>query len=234
MVKDVAYYQSLVTAEHAGKPKFMAVVGLVAGAFAAVQAFNLSMYQAFDLDTAIGVQLDAVGARAGISRYVVVPVRNPWLSADDPTRGIDFAPIKTALDVGSFQSALGDESFRRLIRAKIAANNGDGSIATAYAVLTAFINNTASQVIIQNNATANAQHPDVSVVVGIAGQWPDYDTMIILERQMIPLFPAGVAVTVLFPSINGAAIAGMDIESSQISGTDVGAVGVSADFVINI
>ena len=65
---DVSNYTALITSEHADKPKFMAMVEAVAQCFVDQQNLLLSVPTAFDLDDAVGVQLDAVGLWVGIGR----------------------------------------------------------------------------------------------------------------------------------------------------------------------
>jgi hypothetical protein len=63
-------YTTLITSEHRDKPKFAALVGLLANAVGDIGAAIQSLPQAFDLDVAIGTQLDVVGLWVGRSRTV--------------------------------------------------------------------------------------------------------------------------------------------------------------------
>jgi len=262
-MRDIAGYLSLVTSEHADKPKFMATIAASVAALANVQFELLATSDAFDLDTAVGVQLDAVGKWAGISRTINIPLPSPWFSFDDPIRGLDKAPMKGTFDVGTYLTRLDDDTFRRLIRAKIIANKGDGTIASAYAALAEFLTDTGSLLIVTDDGfapnanlffafddpargldgpavlyTSGASLATLSVVdmhltIGVAGVWPSTVDAEILSQKLIPVKPEGVGCDVLFSSVNGAPLFGFDVENQFISGCDVGAMGVSADYIAN-
>lgn len=125
-------YTSLITTEHAGKPKFAAMAAAVAQCFADQINVLQSIPAAFDVDTAIGVQLDAVGLWAGIRRQVRTPL-NVYFSLDTVGLGFDQGNWQGPFDPGTGLTSLDDETFRTLIRAKIAANSWDGTIPSAAA-----------------------------------------------------------------------------------------------------
>lgn len=130
-------YTALITTEHAGKPKFAAMAAAVAQCFADQINLLQSIPAAFDLDTAIGVQLDAVGLWAGIRRQVRTPL-NVYFSFDTAGLGFDQGNWQGPFDPSTGLTSLDDETFRTLIRAKIAANSWDGTVpsaASAYANL---------------------------------------------------------------------------------------------------
>ncbi|MFM0488029.1 DUF2612 domain-containing protein [Paraburkholderia graminis] len=130
-------YTSLITSEHSGKPKFSAMVAAVAQCFADQINVMQSIPAAFDLDTAVGVQLDAVGLWAGITRQLRLPL-NVYFSLDTANLGFDQGSWQGPFDPSAGLVSLDDATFRTLIRAKIAANSWDGTIpgaAAAYAAL---------------------------------------------------------------------------------------------------
>ncbi len=119
-------YTNLITAEHADKPKYTAMVAAVAGAFAGVTNLLQSLPKKFDLDSAAGAQLDAVGRWVGLSRSISVPLA-VYFSLDTEGLGFDQGNWKQELDPGEGLTTLDDDSYRALIRAKIGANNWDGT-----------------------------------------------------------------------------------------------------------
>lgn len=134
---DVSQYLGLVTSEHSSRPKFSAMVAAVAQCF--VDQINVmqSIPAAFDLDTAVGVQLDAVGLWAGITRQVKTPL-NVYFSLDTANLGFDQGNWQGPFDPSTGLVSLDDATFRTLIHAKIAANSWDGTVpgaASAYANL---------------------------------------------------------------------------------------------------
>ncbi len=104
------YYRGLLTSEYRASTKFnawMQAVLLIANDITACLA---SITDAFDLDNAVGVQLDILGQIAGSSRMV------------------DFQPSN------GISPVLDDGTYRILIKATIANNQWDGRIGSLYPI----------------------------------------------------------------------------------------------------
>ena len=129
-------YLALVPPEHAGKPKFMAELSLALQCFADVQTFLAGLPAAFDLDSAIGVQLDKVGSWIGLTRFVPIPIPNAYFSFDTPGLGFDQGYWFGTFDgPANYLSRLDDDTYRRLLYAKRLCNEGDGTVTMAQGVL---------------------------------------------------------------------------------------------------
>lgn len=102
------YYLNLVTHEWVLKPKFMALLRLLLKKFDDVSQCLVSMDTAYDLDSAVGVQLDALGTVVGAARTV------------------GFQPSDSVSPV------LDDDTYRIYIKAKIGQNQWDGTILSLY------------------------------------------------------------------------------------------------------
>ena len=76
-------YLKLITAEHSDKPKFMSTVGASIAPIVRAQELIASLPERFDLDMAIGDQLDAVGLWAGITRHIRVPIADAYFRWND-------------------------------------------------------------------------------------------------------------------------------------------------------
>ncbi len=124
-------YLALITSYHRGKPKFSATIAALVQPFVDGQNFLASLPHAFDIDYSIGVQEDADGAWVGISRNIPVPIPNVWFSFDDDKRGFDQGVWRGPYDSDTGITVLDDETYRTLIRAKIAANIWDGTVENA-------------------------------------------------------------------------------------------------------
>lgn len=206
-------YIDLVTSEYAQQPNFISTLSFNLTAPIRVQDLLTSMIPIFDLDTAVGDQLDVLGAWAGISRNVSIPIANIYFSWDrDPFIGWDFGIWQPNLSPTTI-TTLPDEAYRTLIRAKIAANNWDGTTEGAYAIWDSIFPQT--QILIQD-------HEDMSYALALFGGMIDALTVALLTGGYIPLKPEGVHVNVYYVSTGTGPIFGFDVESSVIQGWDEG------------
>jgi Protein of unknown function (DUF2612) len=124
-------YTSLITSEHNTAPNYVATVSLSCQPMVDQQNLVAEVPGLFDIDSAVGQQLDYVGQWVGLTRYVNVPLdiyfswgvaglgwgQGVWYSIFDPTTGA---------------VALDDPHYRILLKARIVANQWDGTITGAY------------------------------------------------------------------------------------------------------
>ena len=102
-------YSALVTSEHRGRPRFVAAVELlVAGLTDGITALA-GMPALYNLDSAVGSQLDAVGVWVGFGRYQFVP--------------------------GLGTVTLADADYRILLNAKVLGNHWDGGMQSLQTIL---------------------------------------------------------------------------------------------------
>lgn len=102
-------YLENITSEHRGKPKFEAWLSSGLTILDHAYLCAKSIDPNFDLDNAIGVQLDILGQSIGRERT------------------LKFQPQNT-------NPVLDDEYYRLILKAKIAMNNWDGKIPSIYAI----------------------------------------------------------------------------------------------------
>lgn len=184
MTKDE--YLALITSEHSDKPKFEATVGATVAPLARLQEVLGSLIQEFDIDSAVGVQLDIIGQWVGRPRRIDAPLVGAYFTWDDlASDGWDSGIWKGPFDPDSGLVDLPDDSYRVLLKAKIAANSWDGTIPGAYEIWATIFTN--SHLIIQDNQ-------DMSMVVGIAGQPLSIVDQALLTNGYIPLKPEGVRI----------------------------------------
>ena len=225
MTVEVSSYIAKIPPLNAGKPNFVATVAMAVQPFVDAQNFALSIPSYFDLDSAIGAQLDIVGEWVNRSREIPVPLPAPWLCCDDPLHGIDFAPVYVpGLSSGTALTGLDDDTYRRLLYAKIAANSWDGTAESARVILQSFFDEfPGCNVIVQDNM-------NMSMVIAVVGVIPPLVDLQVLAQSLIIDKPQGVACTTLVASKHALPIAGCDVENSLISGCDVGVVGVDPGY----
>lgn len=120
-------YTDLITNYHAGKPIFFQHVDLSTRPLTDVSTSLNALISAFDIDTAVGVQLDILGEWIGRSRIVSVPISGIYFSFDTDGLGWDQGVWQGPFDPDSGYTALSDETYRVILKAKIAINNWDGT-----------------------------------------------------------------------------------------------------------
>jgi hypothetical protein len=122
-------YTTLLTSFYQGAPKMNQVVSLLCGELGISADVALSIPAAFDVDSAVGKQLDVVGQWVGASRTLLVPTDN-FFAFDIVGRGFDQAVWKGAFQVDQYQITLDDTAFRRYVKAMILACQWDGRYST--------------------------------------------------------------------------------------------------------
>jgi len=122
-------YTTLITPEHADKAKFKAWVALLTGALDSIATVVASMPSKFDVDLAVGEQLDFVGLWVGVSRVQVVSATAignafSWNVLGKGWNEAYWYPpyVSTTTTV-----VLDDATYRALIKATIAGNYWTGT-----------------------------------------------------------------------------------------------------------
>lgn len=217
---DITKYLALVAGQHADKPKFIALLSMVLQPVADIIALIESIPDAFDLDKAVGKQLDVVGEWVGVSRTITVPLPQVYFSLDVPGLGLDEGTLKGPFDPTTGLLSLPDDAYRTLLRARIAANHWDGTIPGAYAVWDALFSASGYGILIVDNG-------DMSMMYALRGPVPDAVTLALFTGGYLNLKPAGVRVSqYLTPSVPHAPYFGIGLQNESIAGLGSGAFGV--------
>lgn len=179
-------YLSLITSEHANRERFVETVRVSVSPFAKIQEVLKSLPREFDIDTAIGVQLDTLGIWIGRSRRVGSPISGVYFAWDETAAvGWEGGVWKGVYDPDEGLVELPDDSYRLLLKAKIAANHWDGTIPGAYQVWESIF--TGSYLIIEDLQ-------DMTMAIGVSGMPLSTLDTELLERGYLPLKPAGVRI----------------------------------------
>lgn len=217
----MAGYADRITSEHADKPKFMALVDAMTGAAVDLQGAALGLPIDFDLDTAVGAQLDTLGLWIGLSRQVTTPITGVYFSFDTAGLGFDEGVWKGPFDPSTGITSMDDGTYRIMLRAKIGANNWDGTLASSAAILASMFDDD-TRVFIQDNN-------DMSITIGVSGVIPSALFLALLSQGYVPIKPSGVRINdYLVTSINGGPMFGFDVENDYIAGFDDGSWPVPA------
>jgi hypothetical protein len=210
-------YLDRVTSQHRQRPKFAAVVDAVTRPAVELQALLETIRRAFDLDDAVGVQLDRVGEWVGRTRYLSTPLEGVYFAWDTEGVGWGEGSWQGLYDPDTGLVALPDDTYRLLLKGKVAANGWDGTRDGAYQIWEAAFADSGLIILIQDNQ-------DMSIVVGIAGGAPSAILEALLVQGYIPLKPAGVRVAYYAAPPSGAsALFAWNCNSAALAGWDVSA-----------
>ena len=204
-------YLAIITSQHAGRPRFVATVEAILRPAQGIDGLLQEMRAAFDLDAALGAQLDATGLWIGRTRYVRTPLDGVYFSWGDEGVGWGQGLWQGLYDPDSGIVRLPDDIFRALLKAKVAANAWDGTIPGAYEVWATAFSETGSTIIIEDNQ-------DMSMVVGIAGVpfSPVFEQLLI--QGYVPLKPVGVRIAWYAITPEGGPLFAWNSESSALDG----------------
>lgn len=181
-------YLALITQEHADKPKFVATVSASVSPFSKIQEVMRKFVSDFDVDTAIGVQLDQIGLWVGVTRIVGIPISGYYFSWDDVVAdGWDNGIWKGIGDPDSGFVSLPDDLYRSLIKAKIQANHWRGDIAGAYDII--------NEALSVNDVVKIVDNQNMTMTVQIQANKLPAVEQAILTAGYLPIKPAGVQAT---------------------------------------
>lgn len=175
-------YQDLITSQHRDKPKYMATVSAVMKYSSDIFEAAVYMDDEFDIDLASGEQENTLGLIVGTNRT------------------LNFQPAK------GLSPVLDNESYRILLKSKIAKNMWKGGIRDLNEIWATLFGN---KIIIQDNQNMTI---DI-VVIGINNQ----TTKDMIKNGLIVPKPQSVSVNCYFSDY---AVFGYDIETEYIRGYD--------------
>lgn len=180
-------YLALITSEHADKPNFTAVIAALADFFVQTVDLELGLVEDFNLDTATGVQLDAIGLWVGMSRRVPTPITGVYFTWNDTTTtGWDSGVWQGQFDPSTGLVNVDDETYRTMILAKIAANIWDGTLGNLYDVW---------ELVFGPGVIAIQDNQDMTMTVLYDALYLNAVQINLLINGLYPLKPIGVHVT---------------------------------------
>lgn len=221
-VGNVTSYLGLVTSEHNQRPRFMSMLTGILQPYADNIVVLASMSALFDIDVAVGQQLDIVGQWIGATRNVTVPLTDVYFSLDDPLLGFDRGTWFNSFNPVNGIVHLSDEAYRTLLRARVANNQWDGTIPGAYKIWDTVFAGTDTGILIQDLENSH-------MIMALVGTVPDAVTLALFRGGYLNIKPAGVKIDAyVTPSVANTPYFGFDSNGSGISGFDIGAFGVSS------
>lgn len=213
-------YVDLITSYHASKPLFVQHVDLSTRPLVDAASTMAGMTAAFDIDTAVGVQLDIIGEWVGRSRVVSEPITGVYFSFDTDGLGFEQGVWQGPYDPDSGFTKLSDEVYRVILKAKIAINNWDGTNDSLPDILnTALTGSGLAMQIIDN------QDMTISVIVFPETDIADVSRELLaaIRQGYLTVKAAGVlAGSIIIPS-TGTRMFGFDLDNEYFAGFDTGA-----------
>jgi len=173
----------------------------------------------YDLESAVGDQLDTVGIWIGLSRKVSVPIANVYFSLSTENLGLDQGYLKGRGDSMSGVTSLDDTTYRLMLQIKIAANHWDGTLAQAQEILARIMTSSPlTKLMVIDNF-------DMTMTIGLAGIIPGQIFIELLKNYM-SLRPAAVGLKeIIVTGASGSPLFGLSCANDYINGLDVGALG---------
>lgn len=208
-------YDRLLAPEHQEQPLLTATVDLSVQPFVDEQNALVALGGDFDLDAAVGVQLDAVGVRVGRNRYVTLPLSGVYFAWDTANLGWDQGYWQGEFDPSTGVVALDDETYRLLLKAIIIDNSWDGTLHGAAAGLAVLFNGT----ITPGTMIFLEDGMDMTMTIGVVGTPPPAVVLALLISGEFGLKPTTVHVDYVTSTT---ALFGFDLETPLVSGWDVG------------
>lgn len=218
-------YTDLIANYHAGKPKFLAHVDLSTRPLTDASTALQGLITAFDIDEAIGVQLDVLGEWIGRTRIVSQPISGVYFSFDTDGLGWDQGVWQGPYDPDAGFTSLSDDTYRIVLKAKIAINNWNGQNDTLPPILeTALAGSGLKMQIVDNQ--------DMTISVWV---FPEVDIsqvslelLAAIRQGYLTVKAAGVwAGDIQTPSIETPSVGnrffGFDMDNEYIAGFDDGA-----------
>lgn len=217
-------YTELITNYHVTKPLFFDHIDLSTRPFIDVSASMSGLITAFDIDTAVGVQLDTLGLWIGRSRVVSQPISGVYFSWDTDGLGYDQGVWQGPYDPDSGYTTLSDETYRVILKAKIAINNWNGQNDTLPAILDAATAGSGLRMQIVDNQ-------DMTISVWV---FPETDIanvslelLAAIRQGYLTVKAAGVFSGEILTPSEGTRFFGFDLDNDYIAGFDDGAWGVN-------
>jgi hypothetical protein len=217
-------YLSKITSEHNGRTNYVQTVSISVQPMVDIMETVNNLPSDFDIDTAIGVQEDAVGVRVGRDRYVTVPF-NVYFSLGIAGLGLGQGVLKRPFDPVTGLTKLPDDLYRILLRAKVKSDMWDGTIPGMYDAWNELLTGTNNFVLIQDWG-------DSSFGVILVGVSPLPLTSALFQSSGLAqdLKPATISVRLYTASVypasvtSGTPVFGIGIQNEKIAGLGVGAL----------
>ena len=210
-------YTALIAGYWAQKPKFQQWIYELTEPFRiARERFVAMAVESFDLDKAVGAQLDAVGARIGLARGLPVAIPDVFFALDDVDGiGLDLGVWLTKLDTTTTLVTMGDNVYRMALKAKVQLNHYDGTLETITTVLRELF-----QAFNCENAFIDViDNQDMTFIINVVKADTNPILLALLQSRFLDVVAAGVGAKFEDALVPGF---GFDLNTGYVKGFDRG------------
>jgi hypothetical protein len=185
---DISSYLAKIPSQHRRAPKYVAMLSVILQGLEDARVVAQSLPAVFDLDVAIGAQLDICGLWIGRSRVLEAAISTTYFSWDTPDFGWDQGIWYVIGDPLTTVVILPDQQYRLLLKFQASANHWDGTFDGAYAIWEQFLTPVGFHIEITDNQ-------DMTMELTAVGSIPDDLTKQMFINGYFDLRPSGVNIT---------------------------------------
>lgn len=217
-VDDLSSAPDRIYAQYRDKPKAAAWYRIVMRLASKIGSAAESVRTSYDIDTAIGEQLDVIGRIVVAPRSFIdnIPMMPGLFALTDGDEFGDDGAMFSPLTIGQ-DSQLSDELYRMVIRAKIVKNSSDGSIESILSGINFLLPGA--------NVIRVTDGEDMSFSIEFSGQISNLERYALLNAALIPK-PQGVRFNGFLESFGISEFGDIDAEFGDTDAEFTGFIGV--------
>ena len=216
---DLGSYLQLIPSWNSDKPRFVSTLAALLQPMVDAQAMLAKLTADFDIDTAVGVQLDMVGQWVGRSRWVWMPIEGVFFSFNLPEQHVGFNEGVWARPYDSLygQVAMDDDDYRAVLKFKIVLNGWDSTVPSMAYELVALV---------PGFGLIDLGDQATGLMSMLAILTKTFNPIFVAALQQTPFFkPSGVRLTFIEATVPDTPVFGFNIETDRVAGFNVGSWG---------
>lgn len=217
-------YTDYITSEHKKQERFFKTVEFSCEPYQVLNDLLMSLIDGFDVDLAVGKQLDILGEWVGQSRYLKVPLQGvylEWTEYDQYNPDGSVVPHEgkgwdECIWVGEYEDTntmyeLDDDTYRSVIKMKAIMNHWLGNANSAYDTW---------KIAFPNNGIIIEDHQDMSIDIGVTGHISEALKGYLLNNSIFKPESVKMNIYYLMDTYDSDKFFGWDIESDAVGGWD--------------
>ena len=207
-------YTELIAGYHFDKPNFQNWVFVLTEPLRLARQRLAELQANFDVDTALGVQLNAVGRRVGVSRTLPTKLTGVYFELDNSELGLDKGVWKGKFDPSDGTTTLDDETYRSVIKAKILSNSWNGENGTLPEFLSAVMSYFGIDAKMLDLQDLQTMH----IALNLTKDSTPPIVWELISRRIVDITAAGVSMQI----VDNVPWFGLDYNTASVKGLDEG------------